>query len=39
MHWQVRFHEVSEAELEEQRKGFAQGRLDISIEEVEFSMR
>lgn len=36
---QVRFHEVSEAELEDKRKAFKQGVLDISVEEADFSMR
>ena len=36
---QVRFFEVSEAELETQRELFRTGRLQIKIEEVEFSMK
>ena len=36
---QVRFHEVSEAELELQRELFRTGRMQIKIEDIEFSMR
>lgn len=36
---QVRFHEVSEAELESQRELFRTGRMQIKIEDIEFSMR
>ena len=36
---QVRFHEVSEAELESQRELFCTGRMQIKIEDIEFSMR
>lgn len=36
---QVRFHEVSESELETQRELFRTGRLQIEIEEVQFSMK
>lgn len=36
---QVRFHEVSEADLELQRELFRTGRMQIKIEDIEFSMR
>lgn len=37
--FQVRFFEVSEAELERQRSAFSNGQLEIRIEEDNFSMK
>lgn len=36
---QVRFFQVSEEELERQRKQFHTGQISIKIEETTFSMR
>ena len=36
---QVRFHQVSEEELDKQRKQFHTGQLSIKIEEIKFSMK
>ena len=36
---QVRFFEVSEGELEQQRAAFSSGQLKLKIEEERFSMR
>lgn len=36
---QVRFHEVSENELEEMRTKFRTGEMQIKIEDAQFSMR
>ena len=36
---QVRFFEVSEEELEQQRSAFSNGQLEIKIEQDNFSMR
>ena len=36
---QIKFFEVTEEELDRQRKGFANGLIPIKIEETSFSMK